>query len=721
MATLSPRPAATSPTPGPSLDEIATRARTPGGDRNVLGRLVRLARRADELEVAAEALTERHHAEPDDADVLALLVQVLESCRRWKEALTHARRLCALAPDATRWYVVGRLAARLGLNEEADAAYDHCLELSPGDRRARHGRAALLSRRRDWVGALDLIDGLLADDPDDQIAWRQSVALRLRQDRVVEAVDRIADAAVRFPGRNGILDLTTVLGSAGLVEEVDRLQEDLLADDNLADEYLHQIGRSAVQRSAIDVAVRAYGRLIEPRFSQRQDVRDLARLAAMLSAVEGGPIAPDSSGAMMALTRFAVRIARSGAVPAPAARANRSVVMIIASLGAGGAERQFLTTALGLAGQGLAVRVIAPDAEADGIGGFFRAPLERAGITVDQPNWYASAGDQLAHSRLGSLAPLLDALPGSEGRRLAAFAETLAADLPDVVQAWQDATGVLGAIAALLTGVPRVVINTRSLAPDHKIGRERPYLRQVYRELLQLPQVTLSNNSRTGADDYRRWLDMPDLVIPVVPNGLDLDARDSNPEDVAETCASLGIAPETPVIGGVMRLTEEKQPYLWLETVAGLLETRREFHAVLVGDGPMRWGMAEWIANCRLDGRIHLVGHKKNVQDWYALFRILILTSRIEGTPNVLIEAQAQGVPVVTTNAGGARHTLEDGVTGHLVKVHTAPALAAAAARLLDDVEGAAARREACRAFAQANFGAPAMIARTLGVLFPEV
>lgn len=720
MTALSPRPAASAPTQGQRLDEIAARARTPGGDRNVLGRLVRMARHAGELEVAAEALTERHRAEPDDVDVLTLLVQVLEACRRWNDALVHARRLCAIAPDATRWFVVGRLAARLGLNDEADAAYGRCLELSPGDRRARHGKAALLGRRRDYVGALDLIDGLLDDDPDDQIAWRQSVALRLRQDRVAEAVDRIADAAVRFPGRKGILDLTTVLGSAGLVEEVDRLQENLLADDNLADEALHQIGRSAVQRSAIDVAGRAYGRLIEPRFSQRQDVRDLARLAAMLSAVDGGPIAPESSGAMIALTRFAVRIARSGAVPAPAARANRSVVMIIASLGAGGAERQFLTTALGLAGRGQAVRVIAPDAEADGIGGFFRAPLERAGVTVDQPNWYASAEDHLARSGLGSLAPLLDALPGSEGRRLAAFAGALAADLPDVVQAWQDATGVLGAIAALLTGVPRVVINTRSLAPDHKIGRERPYLRQVYRELLRLPQVCLTNNSRTGADDYRRWLDMPDLAIPVVPNGLDLDARESDPEDVIRTCANLGMPAGTPVIGGVMRLTEEKRPYLWLETVAGLLEERPELHAVLVGDGPMRWGMAEWIANRRLDGRIHLVGHKKNVQDWYDLFRVLILTSRIEGTPNVLIEAQAHGVPVVTTNAGGARHTLEDGVTGHLVKVPTAPHLAAAVARLLDDADGDAARREACRAFVAANFGSAAMIAHTLDVLFPQ-
>jgi len=46
------------------------------------------------------------------------------------------------------------------------------------------------------------------------------------------------------------------------------------------------------------------------------------------------------------------------------------------------------------------------------------------------------------------------------------------------------------------------------------------------------------------------------------------------------------------------------------------------------------------------------------------------MTSSIEGLPNVLIEAQAMGVPVVTTDVGGASETFIDGVTGHLVSAN---------------------------------------------------
>ena len=68
------------------------------------------------------------------------------------------------------------------------------------------------------------------------------------------------------------------------------------------------------------------------------------------------------------------------------------------------------------------------------------------------------------------------------------------------------------------------------------------------------------------------------------------------------------------------------------------------------------------------ENKIHLIGQTRYVKSWLDRFDVFLLTSIVEGLPNVLIEAQAFGVPVITTNAGGASDTIIDGETGHIVE-----------------------------------------------------
>jgi len=68
---------------------------------------------------------------------------------------------------------------------------------------------------------------------------------------------------------------------------------------------------------------------------------------------------------------------------------------------------------------------------------------------------------------------------------------------------------------------------------------------------------------------------------------------------------------------------------------------------------------------------------------YYALASIFALPSLSEGSPNVILEAMAAGLPIASTNVGGVPEILEDGVTGLLVPAHDPPALAEALRRLL--------------------------------------
>ena len=68
-----------------------------------------------------------------------------------------------------------------------------------------------------------------------------------------------------------------------------------------------------------------------------------------------------------------------------------------------------------------------------------------------------------------------------------------------------------------------------------------------------------------------------------------------------------------------------------------------------------------------ISGRVHLVGQSTDVASWLKRMDLFFLTSRVEGLPNVLIEAQGFGVPVISTDAGGSRETFIHGVTGSLL------------------------------------------------------
>src|SRR5207247_3851883 len=94
---------------------------------------------------------------------------------------------------------------------------------------------------------------------------------------------------------------------------------------------------------------------------------------------------------------------------------------------------------------------------------------------------------------------------------------------PQIVHTWLDDINIKGGVAALLAGVPKIVVGTRSLAPNN-FALFQPYMREGYRVLARSPNVCLLNNSEAGARDYERWIGIPKGSFKVVRNGFDFSA-----------------------------------------------------------------------------------------------------------------------------------------------------------------------------------------------------
>ncbi|MEH3100943.1 glycosyltransferase [Sphingomonas adhaesiva] len=113
------------------------------------------------------------------------------------------------------------------------------------------------------------------------------------------------------------------------------------------------------------------------------------------------------------------------------------------------------------------------------------------------------------------------------------------------------------------------------------------------------------------------------------------------------------------------------------------------------GDGPLRRDLARRIADRQAP--VTLAGHTAHLAPALADADLFVSSSRREGFGNVLIEAMAQGTPVLATRAGGPETFIDDGVNGFLADPDDAAALAARIAALLAD----APRRHAVRAAAR--------------------
>ena len=146
-----------------------------------------------------------------------------------------------------------------------------------------------------------------------------------------------------------------------------------------------------------------------------------------------------------------------------------------------------------------------------------------------------------------------------------------------------------------------------------------------------------------------------------------------------------------PYIVSVARLDEiQKDHRTLLRAYARLVETHeggalRE-DLVIVGDGGFRAELEALAVELGIGERVHFTGYRNNPHAVVARASALVLSSRYEGMPMVLLEALALGKPVISTDCPtGPREILDDGRFGLLVPIGDVGALAGALGRLLSD------------------------------------
>ncbi|HEY8547124.1 MAG TPA: glycosyltransferase family 4 protein [Acidimicrobiales bacterium] len=214
-----------------------------------------------------------------------------------------------------------------------------------------------------------------------------------------------------------------------------------------------------------------------------------------------------------------------------------------------------------------------------------------------------------------------------------------------------------------------------------------------------------------AADVLGRVHGVPAAKLAVIPNGVPSDRfppADQATRDAARL--ELDLPAGEPLVLYLGALSPEKQVGHALEAVAALPGV----HVAVVGAGPDRAVLEGTAASLGLGGRAHFTGPVEKPQAALAAADVVVLPSRTEGMPGVLLEAGFTGRPAVATDVGGVAEIVRPGETGVLVAPGDVPALAEGLRTALADATalGAAARRHCLT-----HFDMPVVAARWAEVL----
>jgi len=295
-------------------------------------------------------------------------------------------------------------------------------------------------------------------------------------------------------------------------------------------------------------------------------------------------------------------------------------------------------------------------------------------------------------------------------RRFWRLVMLLRQDPPDIVQTWLYHADLIGLAAARLAGTRQVLWNLRGSGLEHHHYGNR--FRWVVRMLARLsgwPDAIVANAEAGRAFHAqvgyrpRRWA--------LIHNAIDVERFQPDPEAGAALRAELGLAPSSAIIGMTARLDPMKDHGTFLRAAALLVARGMDAHFVLIGRGVDRSAACAqpFLAQPHLAARLHFLGEREDVPRLVAGFDLAALSSAFgEGFPNVIAEAMACGVPVVSTDVGDAGRIVGD--AGLLVAPRDAAAMADAWQMLLAAPVRRAAMGRAGRARIARDFGLDRMV-----------
>lgn len=170
----------------------------------------------------------------------------------------------------------------------------------------------------------------------------------------------------------------------------------------------------------------------------------------------------------------------------------------------------------------------------------------------------------------------------------------------------------------------------------------------------------------------------------ILYNGIELGKFKKDEELVKKLTDKYSLSSESVVFGYVGRLSKEKDAINLLQAINILKDlSKKSFKLIIVGDGSERGNLIDFVDSNKLNDIVIFVGEKNDVVPYLSVIDILVLPSKTEGLPTVLLEAMAMKCMIVSTDCGGVQEILS-GTKSYIVPIENPYELAYKMNEVLD-------------------------------------
>ncbi len=286
----------------------------------------------------------------------------------------------------------------------------------------------------------------------------------------------------------------------------------------------------------------------------------------------------------------------------------------------------------------------------------------------------------------------------------------LRAKRPAIVHTHTSKAGVIGRVAAWFARVPVIVHTPHGHVFYGHFGRMKSWLfLQIERALCRVTSMLVALTSAERDDHLERAVGCADRFA-VIPSGIDVERFRRARVAGRQVPQGFNCSTDATIVGSIGWLTDIKGHRVLVEAVGYLKDEFPGLHAVIVGSGGQHHALLAQADSLGVRDRIHLVGHRDDIEQCLAGMDCFVFPSLNEGMGRALIEAMAAGLPVVASRVGGIPAIVRHEENGLLVEAGDGRALSEALRRILGDPQLAdRLGRNASRTIGDA-FGVQAMV-----------
>lgn len=257
---------------------------------------------------------------------------------------------------------------------------------------------------------------------------------------------------------------------------------------------------------------------------------------------------------------------------------------------------------------------------------------------------------------------------------------------PDLVVGWSTYANLVTILVSKMFGRWKVLVSERNylpklLGPENERSFLRRFLTRFAIKILYARADCVTANSEGSVNFLKSYIGNKSSYY-CIPNMIDVDKALELSRELPSDIPDWPAGPRLLALG---RLVHQKGFDVLMEAIAIVRKTKR-WSLVVVGDGPQREVLQKQVRHLEIDKCISFLGERINPFPYYGWADIVIIPSRFEGFPNVLLEAMACGKAAIVSNClTGPYEMTSQGKFAQLVPVDDAEVLAKEIMRLGDN------------------------------------